>query len=588
MRDLLPSLSWHVCLAWALFCSLSVAELVTINSDTTIEESNSINQGVRVVDGESGPVTVRVVSGGKIGAEPNTPSSVEGTSLLSLDGGTIGGQVDVIERGKLRVESGSFQFPDDLDLFDAETIVSVFDQATVEFNGGELDLYGQFLPFPSGVTAHDQSRVDFHSGRLTAWNGHSIVMKDVSELQVTGGVIWNDDANAVYGQDNSRVTITGGEITGGEGGAAVRMIGQSRLSLTHAMLSNEEGSGVFVGDNAVAEVTRADINVRDGAAIAANGESRLAVVSSNLRSDSSIAWVSGNGSVRLIDNIGSDKDFILVRAFQQGHIEFIGNDIVATDHIGLAMEHHTVAEFQSGNLVATEHDVVWLRDDSTLNFRGGTIERRADALSDPRRVDIRMEDRSSLNVYAFAPQISENRIQGTFRDGGMFDLKASTGENTSIVLYDLAAVDYSADGAMDGSDIDLLGNQIRNAPDEITPFDLDESGALDFADAETMIHRYLGADFGDANLDGYFDSGDLVAVFKSGAYDKPIAAGWESGDWNLDSQFDSSDMILAFRTGKYLTTRGLPPSAMSVVPETNGPLVFVLAAFAFMIRYHRF
>ena len=37
---------------------------------------------------------------------------------------------------------------------------------------------------------------------------------------------------------------------------------------------------------------------------------------------------------------------------------------------------------------------------------------------------------------------------------------------------------------------------------------------------------------GDANLDGEFNSGDLVVVLASGAYEQDVTAVWESGDFN--------------------------------------------------------
>ncbi|MCA9212474.1 MAG: hypothetical protein KDB27_05385 [Planctomycetales bacterium] len=67
-----------------------------------------------------------------------------------------------------------------------------------------------------------------------------------------------------------------------------------------------------------------------------------------------------------------------------------------------------------------------------------------------------------------------------------------------------------------------------------------------------MIQFYVSVP-GDSNLDGAFDSGDLVRVFASGEYEDNVDGNstWEDGDWNGDGDFDSSDLIVAFVGGYY-------------------------------------
>jgi hypothetical protein len=82
--------------------------------------------------------------------------------------------------------------------------------------------------------------------------------------------------------------------------------------------------------------------------------------------------------------------------------------------------------------------------------------------------------------------------------------------------------------------------------------------------------------FGDANLDGEFDSGDLVEVFRAGHYEDGVErnSGWSTGDWNGDQEFDSGDFVKAFTGGGY--ERGPRPAA-AAVPE---PTPFFLGAIA--------
>ena len=58
---------------------------------------------------------------------------------------------------------------------------------------------------------------------------------------------------------------------------------------------------------------------------------------------------------------------------------------------------------------------------------------------------------------------------------------------------------------------------------------------------------------GDANLDGLFDSSDMVLVFQAGQYEDgvPGNSDWTTGDWDGDGDFTSLDMVLAFQQGTY-------------------------------------
>jgi hypothetical protein len=72
--------------------------------------------------------------------------------------------------------------------------------------------------------------------------------------------------------------------------------------------------------------------------------------------------------------------------------------------------------------------------------------------------------------------------------------------------------------------------------------------------------------YGDANLDGEFNSGDIIEVFSAGVYEDQIDhnAHWWTGDWNGDSEFNSSDLVIAMQEGGY----ELGPRATAVVvPE---------------------
>lgn len=85
---------------------------------------------------------------------------------------------------------------------------------------------------------------------------------------------------------------------------------------------------------------------------------------------------------------------------------------------------------------------------------------------------------------------------------------------------------------------------------------------------------------GDANLDGFFNSGDLVQVFTIGEYEDDIAdnSTWNDGDWNGDLDFNTTDLVTAFQAGRYEAA----PAAVSV-PEPTGWLLATAAALAGML-----
>ena len=100
---------------------------------------------------------------------------------------------------------------------------------------------------------------------------------------------------------------------------------------------------------------------------------------------------------------------------------------------------------------------------------------------------------------------------------------------------------------------------------------------MTFADREVWVNDLKNTWIGDANLNGEFNSGDMVQVFARGKYEKQEAAGWEDGDWNGDTFFSSGDMVAAFVGGGYEKgiKEGGPNAAVSAVPEP-GSLVLVL------------
>ncbi len=124
--------------------------------------------------------------------------------------------------------------------------------------------------------------------------------------------------------------------------------------------------------------------------------------------------------------------------------------------------------------------------------------------------------------------------------------------------------DVDGSGQIDVGDVDALSLAIREQDPRPPLFDLNRDDRLDGDDLRYLVQELLGTVPGDADLDGKFDSLDMVAVFQVGEYEDSIPGNstWADGDWNGDGDFNSADMVLAFQTGSYIE------AAQAILPET--------------------
>ena len=113
--------------------------------------------------------------------------------------------------------------------------------------------------------------------------------------------------------------------------------------------------------------------------------------------------------------------------------------------------------------------------------------------------------------------------------------------------------DLTNDDLVDSRDIQVLTDRISEGIFD-REFDLNADGVLDGLDREFLIRDILKTGAGDANLDGKFDTSDLVHVFQTGNYISSEASDWSTGDWNGDQRFDTSDLILAFQAANFEIT----------------------------------
>jgi hypothetical protein len=148
----------------------------------------------------------------------------------------------------------------------------------------------------------------------------------------------------------------------------------------------------------------------------------------------------------------------------------------------------------------------------------------------------------------------------------------SSGSVTSLTLTAVPEPsvpgDFNLNGVLDSADIDELSSAIRNVSGD-AKYDLNQDGMINDDDRGTWVHDLKQTSIGDADLNGEFDSTDLVQVLAFGEYEDGVELNstWPTGDWDGDGEFTSGDLVVALADGGY--ERG-PQANVANVPEPTG------------------
>jgi hypothetical protein len=174
---------------------------------------------------------------------------------------------------------------------------------------------------------------------------------------------------------------------------------------------------------------------------------------------------------------------------------------------------------------------------------------------------------------------------GVIDDLALFNVALQEDDIIQLRDLGLAAVlglgqlvgDFSGNGSLDVADIDALTGQSASGSNP-AEYDLTSDALVNEADVKAWISDLYHSWVGDANLDGEFNSSDLVTALAAGTYEMDTAAVWSTGDFNGDGRFNSSDLVAALADGGYETgprPAAAVPEPHSVIPVLCGLLALV-------------
>jgi formylglycine-generating enzyme required for sulfatase activity len=177
-------------------------------------------------------------------------------------------------------------------------------------------------------------------------------------------------------------------------------------------------------------------------------------------------------------------------------------------------------------------------------------------------------------------------VRGGCYDDAFFMLKSNrrpSGRDSIDNLYSgshglrlatlFSPIDLDGNERVNAADIDLLSDQV-SARTLNTAYDLDGNGMVDEDDRSVWVEDLVGTYFGDSNLDGRFDSSDLVDVLEAGHYEDSLLlnSGWSTGDWDGNREFTSRDFVFVLQKGGYEAGQ----RAAAPIPEPSAACIMGL------------
>jgi hypothetical protein len=204
--------------------------------------------------------------------------------------------------------------------------------------------------------------------------------------------------------------------------------------------------------------------------------------------------------------------------------------------------------------------------DASGNFFNGRMDEVAVYASALTSSQIQRRFALTLSNFPANDQAGNARPLGSGIDLGAMEFAPTVGPVNG---------DVNQDGASNAADIDLMCRSLTSGD---LFFDLNSDGQVNFADVEFLVENELSSVFGDSNLDGRFDSSDLVTVFIEGQFEDGILnnSGWQQGDWNCDGEFSTADLVFVFTKGTFIRAAIAAPDVPSALGSLHAMAVDVL------------
>jgi hypothetical protein len=144
--------------------------------------------------------------------------------------------------------------------------------------------------------------------------------------------------------------------------------------------------------------------------------------------------------------------------------------------------------------------------------------------------------------------------------------------------------DFDGNGQLDAADIDDLTIQSASGSNPAA-YDLNSDSLVNGDDVNVWINDLYNSWVGDANLDGEFNTSDLVTVLASGTYEADVDSVWSTGDFNGDRRSNSSDLVAALAGGGY--EAGPRAATAASVPEPLSLTLLAVGWLGLVVRRRR-
>lgn len=169
-----------------------------------------------------------------------------------------------------------------------------------------------------------------------------------------------------------------------------------------------------------------------------------------------------------------------------------------------------------------------------------------------------VDDAGETLAASQSTQSGESSVASiSFEAGRTYFIRVEPLDQSSHGVYNLSidTGDMNLDGIVDVHDLDRLCSAIANGS-RAGRLDLNGDREVDKEDRDIMLASVFQTVIGDSNLDGIFNSSDMIRVFSAGEYEDDLIGNstWSTGDWNCDGEFNSVDFIEAFSAGTYTRT----------------------------------